>query len=899
MARERGVTYVKLDGDVGILGNGAGPRHVDARRRRAGAGGTPGQLPRRRRRRAGRGDRDRAGGAPLRHEGAGGALQRLRRHHPLRRGRPRHPRPRSSGSTSRVPIVVRLDGTNDDEGRRILADAAPPNVYVEATMLGAAAARRRARGSACLMPILVDAETRLVVQGITGREGSFHAAAQPRLRHRGRGRRDAGQGRARTSTASRSSTPSPTPSPSGTRTRRWCSCRRGSPPTRSTRRSTRASRTVVCITEGIPAHDMLRVYDYVRAARRDAARAELPGRALARHRQRRHHPGAGVRRRADRPRLALGHADVPDRQGAGRRWDSATRPSSASAATRSSALSFIDILERFEADPGTDLVVMVGEIGGDEEEKAAAFIAEHMQHAGGGLHRRLPGAARQDDGPRRRDHLRLVGHRRRPRRRRSRRAAVARRPQPHRGRRSWPRSALREARHRRRHPIAGCSHDRPIPFTRGVPSADLLPGRRPASRRRRGARRRPEPRALVVRARRLQAAARVDRRAPRRRRRPGADRERLAAGRRLPGPAPVRRAAAACGRRGAHLRPHADPCAAFGAELRAVPLDAERHRRRRARAELLAQRLRPRLLYVIPTFQNPSGVSLPERAPPPAGRAGARARRAGGRGRPLRPAAVRGRRRCRRCTSWTAASNVIYSLVVHQDGRAGRAHRLPGAARARWSKPLARSVGEHLDRPEHAGRGDRLARTAGAGRFEPNVARATAALHAASRRDGGGAARALPRGRRAGRRPSGGYFFWVDLPEQIDTAELLPRRSSAGVPYVSGADFSPRGRSSLRLAFSAVRARADQRGHRPAGRARSARRLTPAGRLADSGPRARSGGAGGGDAGPAIHGGRLQLGRAARPGAPVGGGTISPLTPAGTSDTVRGRSSAHRLVLRK
>jgi succinyl-CoA synthetase alpha subunit len=40
--------------------------------------------------------------------------------------------------------------------------------------------------------------------------------------------------------------------------------------------------------------------------------------------------------------------------------------------------SFIDVLERFEADPQTEYVVMVGEIGGDEEEKAAAFIEESM-----------------------------------------------------------------------------------------------------------------------------------------------------------------------------------------------------------------------------------------------------------------------------------------------------------------------------------------------------------------------------------------------------------------------------------------------------------------------------------------------------------------------------------------
>jgi succinyl-CoA synthetase alpha subunit len=40
--------------------------------------------------------------------------------------------------------------------------------------------------------------------------------------------------------------------------------------------------------------------------------------------------------------------------------------------------SFIDVLRRFEADPETEYVVMVGEIGGDEEEKAAAFIEAEM-----------------------------------------------------------------------------------------------------------------------------------------------------------------------------------------------------------------------------------------------------------------------------------------------------------------------------------------------------------------------------------------------------------------------------------------------------------------------------------------------------------------------------------------
>src|SRR5581483_6323484 len=40
--------------------------------------------------------------------------------------------------------------------------------------------------------------------------------------------------------------------------------------------------------------------------------------------------------------------------------------------------SFVDIIELFEADPETELIVMAGEIGGDAEEAAAAYIAAHV-----------------------------------------------------------------------------------------------------------------------------------------------------------------------------------------------------------------------------------------------------------------------------------------------------------------------------------------------------------------------------------------------------------------------------------------------------------------------------------------------------------------------------------------
>ena len=90
MARERGVTYVKLDGEVGILGNGAGlvMSTLDVV---AQVGGHAGELPRRRRRGAGRRDRAGARGDPVRRQGALDPVQHLRRDHPLRRGRPRHP----------------------------------------------------------------------------------------------------------------------------------------------------------------------------------------------------------------------------------------------------------------------------------------------------------------------------------------------------------------------------------------------------------------------------------------------------------------------------------------------------------------------------------------------------------------------------------------------------------------------------------------------------------------------------------------------------------------------------------------------------------------------------------------------------------------------------------------
>ena len=75
--------------------------------------------------------------------------------------------------------------------------------------------------------------------------------------------------------------------------------------------------------------------------------------------------------------------------------------------------SFVDVIELFEADEQTELIVLSGEIGGSAEEEAAEYIAEHVKKPVVGLHRRLHRAGGQADGPRRRDRLGLRRHGRR------------------------------------------------------------------------------------------------------------------------------------------------------------------------------------------------------------------------------------------------------------------------------------------------------------------------------------------------------------------------------------------------------------------------------------------------------------------------------------------------------
>ena len=92
------------------------------------------------------------------------------------------------------------------------------------------------------------------------------------------------------------------------------------------------------------------------------------------------------------------------------------------------------------------------------------------------------------------------------------------------------------------------------------------------------------------------------------------------------------------------------------------------------------------------------------------------------------------------------------------------------------------------------------------GSFEPSLARVCEVLGA--RRDAMLAALEREFGDRARwSRPDGGYFVWLELPDGVRAAEILPRAEAAGVTFVKGSDFFPAGRggeSAARLAYSFV-----------------------------------------------------------------------------------------------
>ncbi len=226
------------------------------------------------------------------------------------------------------------------------------------------------------MAIIVDRETRLVVQGLTGSEGRFHG-----LRNRGYGT---------------NLVAGVTPGKGGQDVE-------GVPVFDTVERAVREQgantsmifvpapfaadavyeavdagiHTVICITEGVPAHEMLRIHTYIRPRGVTLIGPNCPG-ALS--------PGKanvgiipaeifregsiGLVSRSGTLTYQIGHELTQLGLGNSTIVGIGGDPIVGS--------SFIDVLGKFQDDPETEYVVMVGEIGGDEEEKAAAFIEAHV-----------------------------------------------------------------------------------------------------------------------------------------------------------------------------------------------------------------------------------------------------------------------------------------------------------------------------------------------------------------------------------------------------------------------------------------------------------------------------------------------------------------------------------------
>ena len=271
--RARGLTYVKLDGDIGILGNGAGlvMSTLDVV---AQNGGAPANFLD-----AGGGSKAEAITAAVEvilsnAEGQGRPLQHLRRHHPLRRGRPRPDRARSTRSSRPSRSSSASTGPTATRVVRCWPPAALPSLHTAETMDDAAElvvgwpGRRRGRTPDERDPRQRDPP---LCGGDHRERGPLPRAQQPGYGTNVVGGRDAREGRAgRRGNSGLRHVRRGGPRDRGER-RDDLRAARASPPTRSSRPRTPGIPTIIAITEGIPAHDELRVYTQLRRTARRCA----------------------------------------------------------------------------------------------------------------------------------------------------------------------------------------------------------------------------------------------------------------------------------------------------------------------------------------------------------------------------------------------------------------------------------------------------------------------------------------------------------------------------------------------------------------------------------------------------------------------------------------------------
>jgi len=241
--------------------------------------------------------------------------------------------------------------------------------------------------------------------------------------------------------------------------------------------------------------------------------------------------------------------------------------------------------------------------------------------------------------------------------------------------------------------------------------------------------------------------------------------------------------------------------ARLGAEVVAIPQDEHGLDVEALEDELRRDRS-PAFLYVLPTFQNPSGRTLPlER-----------------RERLVEVA---------RDHELTVLEDDPYGLVRFEGEAPPMLLELDGGVRVLRSSSFSKIVAPGLRvgyfvltaglaaeleavavnvwlTPSYLAQAT-LHEFLSRGRLEPNVERVTELLR--DRRDSMLSALGECVAGARWSRPEGGYFLWLDLPDEVDAGALLPRAEAAGVTFVQGSDFylpGAGGQSSARLAYSYV-----------------------------------------------------------------------------------------------
>ncbi len=208
----------------------------------------------------------------------------------------------------KVPIVIRLTGTNEEIAVKILTE----NGFSAMTRHGRGRAESGGarEGREGRVSIFIDKNTKLVVQGITGRDGSFHTKQMIEYGTQVVAGVTPGKGGQKFEDAVPIfNTVADAVRATGANT----TVIYVPPPFAADAMMEAAAAGValiVCITEGVPVLDMTRVYPFVKERGARLHRSELPGPHHARREQGRHHSGPHLRRGAGRRREPFGHAHL-------------------------------------------------------------------------------------------------------------------------------------------------------------------------------------------------------------------------------------------------------------------------------------------------------------------------------------------------------------------------------------------------------------------------------------------------------------------------------------------------------------------------------------------------------------------------------------------------------------